>query len=131
MPDEENNIQPEAPVEAPVEEKPAPESTWSVADMIDMQGKSTDAPRASWEYLFASKRKNVVVIGDTSVAGDGRRSVTNDAEYVVAAINAARAGVRIIYRDTVGDYTEIYHDRGVFRGYQPIQDVDDYIKAMY
>ena len=100
----------------------------SVSIAVDAIGRSTDAPRATWSVLGLRKSKNVVIIADELKEGEARRSVTNDAEYVVATLNALRAGIRIIYRDTQGDYAEIYHKRGVFLGYEPIGDVEAYIK---
>lgn len=140
MPDE-NNVQPEAQPEAPVVDEAAlenpppvvPQSVPShpVAALIDAYGKSTSPPRAAYSVLGYYPDKNVIIIKDEHADGSDRRSVTNDAEQVVGTINTIHHGVRIIYQDTCGDYAEIYHDRGSFRGYQPIQRLDAYIKAMY
>lgn len=135
MPEDENTQPPvdtvanEADAETHVP-PPAFESQHPVAAMINAYGSATEAPRAAYTVEGYFPKKNVIVIADGWAEGSGRRSVTNDAEHVVASINAARAGVRVIYKDTEGDYAEIYHDRGSFRGYQPIQDLDAYIKDM-
>lgn len=60
----------------------------------------------------------------------GRRSVTNDAERVVREIYATHGNVRIIYRDTQGDWDELEHIRGVFRRFIPARHLaPDRIRA--
>jgi len=44
----------------------------------------------------------------------GQMSVTNDAEAVVAYVNACHPGKRIIYRDTMGFWDELKHTNGRF-----------------
>jgi hypothetical protein len=50
---------------------------------------------------------------------DGPMSVTNDAEAVVAWVNAWCPERRIIYRDTMGQWDELLHSNGRFDGFAP------------
>lgn len=49
----------------------------------------------------------------------GTRSVTNDADAVCLALNEQYPGRRIIYRDSMGRWDELRHDRGRFLDYAP------------
>lgn len=64
-------------------------------------------------------RNNVVFLRD---ADDGGRSVTNDSERVVTAL-VPEFGLhcRIVYRDTMGCWTELIHEHGQFRGWSHYQ----------
>jgi len=53
---------------------------------------------------------------------DGPMSVTNDAEAVVAYLNAWHPGKRIIYRDTAGFWDELKHTNGRFDGFGPYSE---------
>ena len=53
------------------------------------------------------------------VDNDGRMSVTNDAEAVVAYVNDWNPGKRIVYRDTTGQWDELKHTNGRFDGFAP------------
>lgn len=53
---------------------------------------------------------------------DGQMSVTNDAEAVVAYVNAWHPGKRIIYRDTMGQWDELKHTNGRFDGFAPYNE---------
>jgi hypothetical protein len=53
------------------------------------------------------------------VDNDGPMSVTNDAEAVVAFVNAEHPGKRIVYRDTTGQWDELLHTNGRFDGFAP------------
>ena len=53
------------------------------------------------------------------VDNDGPVSVTNDAEAVVARVNAVHPGKRIIYKDTMGQWDELLHVNGVFTDFAP------------
>jgi hypothetical protein len=44
----------------------------------------------------------------------GRMSVTNDAEAVVASIDAEYPDCKIYYRDSAGCWDELVHDHGRF-----------------
>ena len=48
------------------------------------------------------------------VDNDIGRSVTNDAENVVSAINSEHPGKRIFYKDTTGNWDELVHNNGLF-----------------
>ena len=52
-----------------------------------------------------------------------RRSITNDAETVCQILQRAYPGHRIIYRDTMGSWDELAHDRGCFLGFRPARDL--------
>lgn len=49
----------------------------------------------------------------------GGPSVTNDAERVCRCLHAEYPGRRIFYRDTMGNWDELDHAAGTFRGYKP------------
>jgi len=51
--------------------------------------------------------------------GTDCRSVTNDAEAVVAALVADYGDRRIIYKDSMGRWDELVHRGPVFTGYAP------------
>jgi hypothetical protein len=61
-------------------------------------------------------------VGDDRVYiedNDGPMSVTNDAEAVVAFVNALHPEKRIVYRDTMGQWDELLHTNGRFDGFAP------------
>lgn len=51
----------------------------------------------------------------------GGRSVTNDAEAVVAEMLAMHPGRRVVYRDSRGRWDELCHDGRAFVGFAPWQ----------
>jgi hypothetical protein len=51
------------------------------------------------------------------------RSVTNDAEAVVASLAEQYGERRIIYRDTDGNWDELKHRGAVFTGFAPARDM--------
>ena len=53
------------------------------------------------------------------VDNDGLMSITNDAEAVVAYVNALHPEKRIIYKDTTGQWDELKHTNGRFDGFAP------------
>lgn len=57
---------------------------------------------AEWEVV--NKKDGIVMIRDLDRSGC--RSITNDAEYVFGSLNNHRP-TRVIYEDTVGEWTEI------------------------
>lgn len=53
------------------------------------------------------------------VDNDDGRSVTNDAERVVAELVARFGNRRFFYRDTIGRWDELKHDGRAFVGFAP------------
>ena len=66
-------------------------------------------------YYVAKSSPEAVHIVDE----DGEVSVTNDAERVVAALFRQFGDRRFYYRDTQGDWDELLHVGGVFKGFAP------------
>lgn len=52
----------------------------------------------------------------------GNRSVTNDAENVVARLAILHPNKRIIYCDSMGRWDEIAHEHGQFVGFKPYRE---------
>lgn len=50
---------------------------------------------------------------------DGAMSVTNDADAVVAEVVKKHGDKGIIYRDSMGQWSELKHEHGWFTGYSP------------
>lgn len=50
---------------------------------------------------------------------DGPKSITNDAERVVADVNSNYRKYRIVYRDTEGRWDELLHNDGTFTDFRP------------
>lgn len=59
---------------------------------------------------------SLVAIVDLDLGG---RSVTNDAERVVALLYRKYGERRIAYRDTAGEWAELLHQHGEFAGFSP------------
>lgn len=76
-------------------------------------------PRASYRVAKAVAKpasgEYLVWIEDLN----GALSVTNDAEAVCAELQRGFPGYRIIYRDSMGFWDELLHDRGQFTGFAP------------
>lgn len=53
---------------------------------------------------------------------DGQKSITNDAEAVVSYVNYWHPNRRIIYQDTMGEWGELKHSKGVFAGFSPYSE---------
>jgi hypothetical protein len=70
-------------------------------------------PRATYSMQFVAKDE--VLLRDS---GQGR-SITNDAERVVADVLARAPGHRIFYIDTMGACDELVHDGQQFTGFAP------------
>lgn len=70
-------------------------------------------------YYIVEFRKDRVFIADL---GGPHKSITNDAERVVAEVNHAHPGHRIIYKDTEGEWDELLHDKGKFTGFKPYRE---------
>ena len=75
--------------------------------------------RSFAEYSIAKVSPEIVWIVDL----DAEKSVTNDAERVCEDLHYRYPGRRIIYRDTSGDWDELVHDAGVFRGFMPARNL--------
>ena len=67
----------------------------------------------NYRYEQVDDEARIVFISDTGVG----MSITNAAERVVAEVNNAYPGYRIVYRDTNGDIDELGHENGVFTSY--------------
>lgn len=71
--------------------------------------------RSQWDFVdpvpwsAASAQQGIVFIRDLG----GARSVTNDAENVLAYINQQWPGRRLVYQDSQGDWAEIVWDPAV------------------
>lgn len=75
-------------------------------------------PRAI--YRVVSVTPDIITIRDL----DDGRSVTNDAERIVAKLIAEWGNKRILYYDTMGNLDELLHEAGVFKGYAPARGTD-------
>jgi hypothetical protein len=53
----------------------------------------------------------------------GSMSVTNDSVAVCARLHALYPGYRFFYRDTMGNWDELIHVNGVWRGWKPARDL--------
>lgn len=70
---------------------------------------------ASFDVKLVSVEKQIVFIVDLN----GDKSVTNDAEAVVAKLHSVFPGYRIVYRDTQNDWDELVHRNGTFVTFRP------------
>jgi hypothetical protein len=70
------------------------------------------------EYRVDSVADGIIHITDLN----GSRSVTNDAEAVVAELFRQYGNQRIFYVDSCGDTDELWHENGAFRGFAPGPD---------
>ena len=63
----------------------------------------------------------VKVTEDTIYLVDKNRgmSVTNDAESVVAEVVNEHGDKRVVYRDSMGNWDELEHERGKFKDFAP------------
>lgn len=77
------------------------------------------ATRSSWSVFRSDPIDRRVWIRDNDVG----LSVTNDAEAVVAALEADYPGWRFFYRDTDGAWDELQHDGSRFTGFAPARDL--------
>ncbi len=80
------------------------------------------SPSARYSIVHAETTPSVLTIRDDGGAA-GYRSVTNDAERVVAKLHAEwllPVGRKLMYYDTQGDLDELCHDgMGHFTGFAP------------
>lgn len=75
---------------------------------------------ADWHIVKSDSERRIVWIVDED---RGNRSVTNDADKVVAELHVNYPGFRIIYRDSIGNWDELCHDGALFTGYRPARDM--------
>lgn len=80
------------------------------------RGASPLATRAGSTYAIVLMTPDIIYLRDLDL---GTMSVTNDAERVVAALNATHPGKRFIYRDSNGRWDELLHDGPTFKGFFP------------
>jgi hypothetical protein len=73
------------------------------------------APRSDWRVIESDPIEKLVWIVDEDAGG---RSVTNDAEAVVAKLEADFPGYRFFYRDSMGRWDELEHEGARFTGYR-------------
>lgn len=76
-------------------------------------------PESDYRVVKVNTEQRIVWIVDY----DDSRSVTNDAEAVVAALQPEYPGFRVIYRDTDGNWDELKHDGGRFIGFAPAREL--------
>lgn len=78
----------------------------------------TDPFRADFEIIGVTEDR--VFLVDLN---RGNRSVTNDAENVVARVAALHGpDKRIVYCDSTGRWDELAHERGRFTGFTPYRE---------
>lgn len=82
-------------------------------------GDMFNGPRSSYEIRQVDG--DFVWIVDLDL--EGARSVTNDAELVVAELAKVYGDRRIIYRDSMGNWDELQHDGERFTGFRPARDL--------
>lgn len=82
--------------------------------------KRGDMFRSDWHVVGSDSERRVVWIVDEDKGG---RSVTNDADAVVAELAVNYPGYRIIYRDSMGNWDELCHDGVLFTGFRPARDM--------
>ncbi len=68
------------------------------------------------DYSIVQVTDSVVFISDDDAGG---MSVTNDAEAVVGEVARNYLNRRIVYRDSTGQWDELLHRNGEFRGFGP------------
>lgn len=74
---------------------------------------------AVWAIHRIEHGTKCIWITDESEGHPHAKSVTNDAERVVADVNNRCPGYRIFYKDTMGLWDELLHEHGKFYGYTP------------
>lgn len=77
--------------------------------------RPTSKPPRALFYCWQLPAGKALVLFDR----DGRVSITNDAEAVVANVLSTHPDKRILYRDTIGDWAELLHDGKKFIGFKP------------
>lgn len=77
--------------------------------------------RAHWHYVLIDHAKRMIFIADD----DGPLSVTNAAEQVTAEAASfdedgrSIEGYRLFYKDSMGYWDELVHERGHFLSFKP------------
>ena len=77
-------------------------------------------PECDFRVVKVSDVDRIVWIVDYD---GGERSVTNDAEAVVAALESRYPGYRVIYRDSMGAWDELCHQGDRFTGFKPAREL--------
>jgi hypothetical protein len=75
---------------------------------------------SDWRVVKSDSERRIVWIVDEDKGG---KSVTNDADNVVAELQVNYAGFRFIYRDSMGNWDELLHDGGLHTGFAPARDM--------
>jgi hypothetical protein len=70
------------------------------------------------EFIITDIKDGITFIIDLN---RGRKSVTNDAEWVVEKVLEKYPHNRIIYRDSQGDWDELLHNNQEFTGFSRYQ----------
>lgn len=71
--------------------------------------------RRNYSYSLIRLEHDKITISDDDLPNT--RSVTNSAEQVVAEIYRDYGDLRIVYRDSQGDWAELEHHEGIFLGF--------------
>ncbi len=85
-----------------------------------------DRPEQELTMSLAAQYRIVRVTDDfvwVEDVGTSCRSVTNDAEAVVAELAAQYGERRIIYKDSMGEWDELKHNGATFTGFAPARDL--------
>lgn len=92
----------------------APEPSLFGADRAKPDARPIPAPRAEFSTIYADNR--IVVIVDEN----GPRTITNDAEAVVARLQETHAGKRVLYLDSDRNLDELATVEGRFAGFKHV-----------
>jgi hypothetical protein len=71
--------------------------------------------QSDYEIILVDDDGGIIYLADRDM---GNVSVTNDAENVAKAIHAQYPYCRIIYKDSMGNWDEILHAGGIFKGFK-------------
>lgn len=71
--------------------------------------------RRNYSYSIQRVENDKIFISDDDLPNT--RSITNSAEDVVAELYRMYGDIRIIYRDSQGDWAELEHHEGIFLGF--------------
>lgn len=84
--------------------------------------KNNELPELRSAFLVVLVTEEAVWIVDQSSAQPPKKSVTNDAENVVAHLEHHYPRRRIYYRDTDNNWDELTHEAGIFKGFKQARD---------
>ena len=76
---------------------------------------------AIWEVVKVDHDQRIVWIIDDY--NGHQSSVTNDAERVVETLHRSYPNYCVIYRDIDGQWDELRHESGIFKGFAPARDM--------